>query len=211
MPTHTHTSSPALTWISFISCRHTFPHTHTHTQVCQSNETGMLRCRQIYKPFSLSLSLSPLDGIGFLSCRHCLSAEALKCHMARWLDSERPAGRRERRWDDGLVKPVCSLYCVQAEWQTALCGVLNAAYCASFSENLGQLHNTFSLTTISVYIGLTLHSLPSSFWPPALTFLRLFLSFLTLFPSFILSAHLIYTLSSLGNESLTPVLLQMLH
>lgn len=80
---------------------------HTHTQVCQSNETGMLRCRQIYKPFSLSLSLSPLDGIGFLSCRHCLSAEALKCHMARWLDSERPAGRRERRWDDGLVKPVC--------------------------------------------------------------------------------------------------------
>lgn len=42
--------------------------------------------------------------------------------MAGWLDSERPAERGGRWWKDGLVDPVCSLYCVQAQWQTALYG-----------------------------------------------------------------------------------------
>lgn len=56
---------------------------------------------------------------------------------ARWEEGE-------GWWKDELVKTFCSLYCVQAQWQTAPNRVLSAAYCASFSVNLGQLC-TFAL------------------------------------------------------------------
>lgn len=124
--------------------------THTH-------ETSMLRYRQISKSYP---SLPP-DGIRFLSHIHTLSLcwEAEMSYGQLIIQWEARWEEREGWWKDELVKPFCSLHCVQAQWQTTLYRVLSAAYCASFFVNLGQLR-TFSLTTIS--ISLTLYSLPSS-------------------------------------------------
>ena len=152
--THAHTDVPAPTWILSVSCRRASAHTHTHTQtICRSYETGVLRCRLIYKPLSLSLSLSPTVESGFCPTHthththtHTLSFSLLRGWNVTWpvdWKARGPLRRRERWWKDGPVKPFCCLYCVQAQWRTALYGVLNAAYCANFSVNLGQLQHTF--------------------------------------------------------------------
>lgn len=128
-----------------------------NTNKFKSHKRGSLRSVTVCtKPFSLF----PWRCQVSLPRTHTLSTERLKCHIAGWLDSERPAGRKEMRWKDGLVKLVCSLYCMQAQLSMG----------SSVLVNLGQLQNHLYLQQFNIALNYLL------IWSAALTFLRLSIS-----------------------------------
>ncbi len=77
------------------TCFHTHAQIYIHTYtICQSHVTGMVRCRQIYKSLSPSLSLVELGFYPTYTLSLSGETEMLQ-YMAAWMDSERPAGRKE--------------------------------------------------------------------------------------------------------------------
>ena len=153
---HTHTHTHRLMYLHqpgyslFHADIHLRTHTHTHNLPVSWNRRVQVQTNIQATLSSLSLN----SGIRFLSLSHThthththtlsLCWEAEMSHGPLDWTARGPLGRRERWWKDGPVKPFCCLYCVQAEWRTALHRILNAAYCANFSVNLGQLQHTFS-------------------------------------------------------------------
>lgn len=139
---------------------------------------------QTYTSPSLSLCVVLMESSFSPTYTCCLSAERLKCHIAGWLDSDRPAGRKEMRWKDGLAKPVCSRYFMQAQEKAALYGVLNAAHFVNVFVNLGQLQTILCLQQLNIALTYLL------IWSAALTFLRLSVSSFCSHLSFYLSISL---------------------
>ena len=160
---HTHTQTylhrPGYSLFHADVHLHTHTHTHTHHLPVLWNRRAQV---QTNIQATLSLSLSPTVESGFCPTHththtHTLflSAERLKCHMAGWLESERPAekeGEVMKGWTgETILLPVL---CVGTVADSSVRGPQCRLLCQLLCESGSTPAHFFPLTTVSVCISL---------------------------------------------------------